>query len=146
VMAYKDEYEVARLLMDSKDRIEDTLGSQVESMTWNLHPPMLRSAGMDKKIRFTPQLRPAIAALKPMKRLRGTPLDLFGYAEVRKAERKLIDDYRSLIESLVPSLGSDLGRCVTLAGLVDQVRGFEGVKMRNLRAYESALATALASR
>jgi indolepyruvate ferredoxin oxidoreductase len=146
VMAYKDEYEVARLLMDSKERIEDSLGSQVESMTWNLHPPMLRTAGMDKKIRFTPQLKPAIAALKPLKRLRGTPLDVFGYAEVRKAERKLIGDYRSLVESLLPTLGSDHARCVSIAGLVDQVRGFEGVKMRNLRAYETALDTALAER
>jgi indolepyruvate ferredoxin oxidoreductase len=145
VMAYKDEYEVARLLMDSQERIEDSLGSSVESMTWNLHPPMLRSLGMDKKLKFTPRLKPAIAALKPLKKLRGTPLDVFGYAEVRKAERALIDNYRALIESLLPQLAVDHARCVHIAGLVDSVRGFEGVKMRNLRAYESTLAQALAS-
>ncbi len=145
VMAYKDEYEVARLLMDSQDRIEDSLGSPVESMTWNLQPPMLRSIGMDKKIKFTPRLKPAIAALKPLKRLRGTPFDVFGYAEVRKAERKLIDDYRALIESLLPTLASEHEGAVKIAGLVDQVRGFEGVKMRNLRAYEAQIADVVAS-
>lgn len=144
VMAYKDEYEVARLLMDSQDRIEDSLGSSVESMTWNLQPPMLRSLGMDKKLKFTPQMKPAIAALKPLKRLRGTPLDVFGYAEVRKAERKLIDDYRALVESLLSKLAADHATCVKIAGLVDRVRGFEGVKMRNLRAYEAELGEALA--
>ena len=144
VMAYKDEYEVARLLLNGRERVEEAYGSAIESMTWNLHPPMLRSAGVGKKIKFTQQMKPALAALKPMKRLRGTKVDPFGYATVRKAERKLIDDYRSLIESLLPSLGADQSHAVHVAGLVDQVRGYESVKMRNLAAYEATLAKATA--
>ena len=141
VMAYKDEYEVARLLLDGESRAESALGGPVESMTWNLHPPMLRSLGMDSKLKLGAWFRPALSSLKGMKRLRGTALDPFGRAEVRKAERKLIEDYVALVERLLPTLGTDAQRAARLAGLVDQVRGYEGVKMRNLRAYEAALAS-----
>jgi indolepyruvate ferredoxin oxidoreductase len=149
VMAYKDEYEVARLLVSGKDRIEWALGGPVESMSWNLHPPTLRAMGMKKKLVLGPWTKSSMVALAALKKVRGTPADLFGRGEVRKAERQLIEDYIALVDKLCGrlALGSDVGgaarevdEVVRVAGLVDQVRGFEGVKMRNLEAYRKALA------
>lgn len=144
VMAYKDEYEVARLLLDGgRERIEDALGKSAKSITWNLHPPMLRSAGMKKKLKFSESTKPALAALRPMKRLRGTALDPFGRAVVRKEERALIKEYRATVEALLPTLAVNSQRATRIAGLVDHVRGFEDVKMRKLAEYRSLLAAEL---
>lgn len=153
VMAYKDEYEVARLLVNGKDRVEWALGGPIESMSWNLHPPALRSMGMKKKLVLGPWSKPSMAALAALKKVRGTPADLFGRAEVRKAERQLIEDYIALVDKLcgrlgAGSTGADSAKtevaadAVRIASLVEQVRGFEDVKMRNLDAYRKALAAA----
>jgi indolepyruvate ferredoxin oxidoreductase len=146
VMAYKDEYEVARLLVEGQQRAEDALGGPIESMSWNLHPPVLRSAGMKSKLKMGPWSKPGLAALAKGKRLRGTALDPFGRSEMRRTERQLVDEYRTLVESLLPTLSSDAARATHLAGLIDRVRGYETVKERNVAAYRTELATELARR
>ena len=81
LMAYKDEYEVARLL--TKSTFEQQLGEmwdQVESIGYNLHPPILRALGWKKKLRLGQWFGGPLRVLAKLKSLRGTPLDLFGYA------------------------------------------------------------------
>ena len=143
VMAYKDEYEVARLLVGGKERAESALGSPVESVTWNLHPPSLRSLGMKSKLRLGPWSRPAMVTLAKMKRLRGTPLDPFGRSAMRRTERQLVGEYTGLIDSLLPTLSTDAQRAAEIAGLIEQVRGFESVKEKNLATYRTELEAAL---
>src|SRR5699024_1452588 len=81
LMAYKDEYEVARLAVDPEftaQIIEEWGEGAVAKL--KLHPPIFRAMGMKKKISIGPKAMPAMKALARMKRLRGTPLDVFGYA------------------------------------------------------------------
>ena len=141
LMAYKDEYEVARLLLDGRSHVRDVFGDGAK-VTWNLHPPALRSMGLKRKMKFRPWTAPAMKGLRSMKRLRGTALDPFGRAEVRRTERALIDEYTTLVRSLLPTLATDHARAVSIAGLADQIRGFESVKMRNVEQYRDAVAAA----
>ena len=146
-MAYKDEYEVARLLLDGGDQVERTFGEvgrDIEKVSWNLHPPMLRALGLERKLKLGPWARPMLAGLRSMKRLRGTKLDPFGRAEVRRIERRLVDEYVELVDELLPTLTSAPERAAHVAGLVDVVRGYEGVKLRNVETYQQALAEARA--
>jgi indolepyruvate ferredoxin oxidoreductase len=144
VMAYKDEYEVARLLSTGNERAEWALGGPVESATWNLHPPTLRAMGMGSKLKMGPWTKPVMRTLAAGKKLRGTAMDPFGRAGMRKTERALIDEYTSLVDQLIPMAATNPTKAITIAGLMDQVRGFESVKERNLVKYRAALATALA--
>ncbi len=147
LMAYKDEYEVARLLLDGGDQVERTFGEvgrDIEKVSWNLHPPMLRAMGLQRKLKLGPWARPTLAGLRSMKRLRGTKLDPFGRAEVRRVERRLVDEYVELVDELLPTLASAPERAAHVAGLVDVVRGYEGVKLRNVETYQQALAEARA--
>ena len=66
--------------------------------------------GLKRKIKFRPWTAPAMKSLRSMKRLRGTPLDPFGRAEVRRTERALIDEYVALVRSLLPTLATDHAR------------------------------------
>src|SRR5260370_1761103 len=87
LMAYKDEYEVARLL--TKPAFEQKtrdIWAAPESISYNLHPPMLRAFGLSKKMKFGPWFRTPLLILKSMKGLRATPLDIFGYASHRRHE------------------------------------------------------------
>ena len=143
VMAYKDEYEVARLLVDGKARAESALGGPIESLTWNLHPPSLRSMGMKNKLKLGPWSKPGLAVLAQGKRLRGTALDPFGRSAMRRTERQLVDEYTALLDSLLPTLPTDAARATSIAGLIDRVRGFESVKERNLADYRTELNAAL---
>jgi indolepyruvate ferredoxin oxidoreductase len=143
LMAYKDEYEVARLLLAGGDQVERTFG-EVDKVSWNLHPPMLRAMGLQRKLKLGPWARPALVSLRAMKRLRGTRLDPFGRAEVRRVERQLVRDYVDLIDELLPTLSTDASHATHVAGLVDVVRGYEGVKLRNVEVYGEALASARA--
>ena len=133
-MAYKDEYEVARLLLDGGAQVREVFGDGAKA-TWNLHPPALRSMGLKRKMKFRPWTAPVMKGLRSMKHLRGTSLDPFGRAEVRRTERALIDEYTALVRSLLPTLATDHARAVSIAGLADQIRGFESVKMRNVEQY-----------
>ena len=142
LMAYKDEYEVARLLLAGRDRVAEQFGDGAK-VTWNLHPPMLRSMGVGSKIRFGGWSKPVMGVLKAAKRLRGTPADPFGFAKVRRIERALVTEYTELVGQASEMLSSDHARAVRLVGLIDQVRGYESVKMRNVDKYRAALAAEL---
>ena len=129
--AYKDEYEVARLHLRPglhealRDAVGDYAGYRIL-----LHPPVLRALGLKRKISLGPLQQPALAVLKAIRRLRGTPLDLFGYAKVRRVERQLIVDYRALMEAELNALTpGTYERAVKLAQLPDVIRGYEEVKL-----------------
>ena len=137
LIAYKDEYEVARLHLRPglADALRDAVGD-VAGYRILLHPPALRALGMKRKISLGPFQRPALATLKALRRLRGTPFDVFGYAGVRRTERELIAEYRTLIETELDSLTpSTYDRAVRLARLPEVIRGYEEVKLAGVRAF-----------
>ena len=108
---------------------------------WNLHPPMLRALGMKNKIALGSWARPAMLALRAGRRVRGTWADPFRYAEVRKVERALIDEYVSLVQAVAPRLSSsNSAQAVELANLPDLVRGYEDIKLANVERYHSEMA------
>src|SRR2546423_7114760 len=107
-MAYKDEYEVARLLTSAT--FQSQLGDmwkQGESIGYNLHPPLLRALGWKKKLQLGQWFGKPLRLLAKMKVLRGSALDPFGYAAVRREERALIVWYRTLIEECLSRLTPD---------------------------------------
>jgi indolepyruvate ferredoxin oxidoreductase len=133
LMAYKDEYEVARLYSDPS--YMEALKNQFEGdfrLTFHLAPPLLTKPGPDGRIRkmtFGPWMMTAFKLLAKFKHLRGTALDVFGYSHERQLERQLIDDYRAAIESLLPTLSKDNhGLAVEIASLPEEIRGFGHVK------------------
>ena len=140
--AYKDEYEVARLL--TRPRSAEIAQASVpggSDLTFRLHPPMLKALGMDSKIGFRGVTQSALKALVPMKRLRGTALDPFGRAHVRRVERELLRHYRSTLHHVVADLSVDsYDRAVAFAEAPDLVRGYEDVKLRNVERYAVRLA------
>jgi indolepyruvate ferredoxin oxidoreductase len=137
-MAYKDEYEVARLLTDPAQ--QRAIAAQVPGArraTYNLHPPALRGAGMDHKITFGPRWRPVFRGLAKGRVLRGTAFDPFGYSRMRRIERALIDDYIALVGQLrrdLPELGA---KAAEIADTAELVRGYEDVKLRSLQEYRA---------
>ena len=139
--AYKDEYEVARLLTDSA--FADEVARQVPGgsrMTYKLHPPALKAMGRKNKVGFTPRSHVVLRGLARMKGLRGTPLDPFGYAKVRRLERRLVSHYEGMVDTLVAGLSAEsYERAVRIASLPDVVRGYEDVKLRNVATYVDAL-------
>ncbi|OBI40504.1 indolepyruvate ferredoxin oxidoreductase family protein [Mycobacterium sp. E796] len=136
-MAYKDEYEVARLLTDPTQM--RALTQQVPGarrVSFNLHPPTLRGAGLGHKITLGPMWRPVLRGLAKGRALRGTPFDPFGHTRIRRIERALIDDYVDLIGQLQPNLPKHRTElAATIADTADLVRGFEEVKLRGVQAY-----------
>jgi indolepyruvate ferredoxin oxidoreductase len=112
------------------------------TMTWNLYPPMLRSAGLGRKLRFGRWSVPLLATLRGMKGLRGTAVDPFGRARVRRTERALVEEYIDLVGEASAMLPARPDKAVELVGLIDQVRGYEGVKLANVEQYRLALADA----
>ncbi|HET8577523.1 MAG TPA: indolepyruvate ferredoxin oxidoreductase family protein [Methylomirabilota bacterium] len=146
LMAYKDEYEVARLHLEAAARaeLEARFGPAIR-VSWHLHPPILRALGWKKKIRFGSWFRPALRALSALKGLRGTPLDLFGYAEVRRVERELIGEYRRMVETALGRLRADThDTAVAIAELPDEIRGYERIKLDNVRRVRDRAAQLLA--
>jgi indolepyruvate ferredoxin oxidoreductase len=147
LMAYKDEYEVARLHLEAavEAELHARFGSEIRYY-WHLHPPLLRALGLKKKIRLGSWFRPAFGALRAMKGLRGTALDVFGYARVRREERALIAEYRGLIERALARLSpATHDTAVALGDLPDVIRGYEHIKLDNVRLFR-ARAAELAAR
>jgi len=136
LMAYKDEYEVARLHLHPRFHAETrALFAEPRRLVWHLHPPVLRALGLERKLAFGPWFTPALRMLRALRRLRGTPLDVFGYAAVRREERRLIGWYRRLVEEGLAHLAPEsYGFVVDLARLPDAIRGFEAIKLRNIAA------------
>jgi len=139
--AYKDEYEVARLLTDPA--FEARLAAEVPGGTglrYRLHPPTLKALGRQQKIAFGPWMRPVLQALARGKALRGTPLDPFGRAPIRQLERALRDEYRALVLRLAAELNADsYSTAVAAAEAADLVRGYEDVKLAGVRRYRARL-------
>ena len=147
LMAYKDEYEVARLMLDTDGMAEARrLAGPTGRIAWKLHPPMLRSLGMSEKLGVGSWGEPAIRALARAKRLRGTVADPFRWTEVRRVERALPGEYIDAIDRVLLRLDADnLDDAVTLAELPDLVRGYEEIKLDRVRDYRDRLAAASAT-
>ncbi|HUR51796.1 MAG TPA: indolepyruvate ferredoxin oxidoreductase family protein [Mycobacteriales bacterium] len=141
--AYKDEYEVARLL--TRPELLEEVQLQVPGatrVTYNLHPPALRGMGMDRKLALGAWSRPLLKATAKGRSLRGTRLDPFGRAHVRVVERELAASHTDLVERLTASLDAgSYPTAVAAAGASEQVRGFEDVKLRNVEKYRETLAS-----
>ena len=136
LMAYKDEYEVARLHLRPEvlASIEAELGEA--KVRYQLHPPLLRALGMQRKLSLGRWVEGLFRLLVTGRRLRGTPLDPFGYAKVRRTERSLVAEYRGMIERVARDLAPEgHERAVRIARLPDVVRGYEDVKLRNVERF-----------
>jgi indolepyruvate ferredoxin oxidoreductase len=147
LMAYKDEYEVARLSLDPQlaAMVEAEFGPGA-TVSYRLHPPVLRTLGLRRKIRLGPGFTPVFRLLRAMKVLRGTPLDPFGRTRVRRLERDLIGEYRAAVEDLLANLTADtLADCARIAALPDLVRGYEQIKIASADRYRTELHAALAA-
>jgi indolepyruvate ferredoxin oxidoreductase len=139
LMAYKDEYEVARLHLrpELSRTLADQFGEEAR-IAYQLHPPFLRYMGMKQKVSFGPWFKPGLQLLAAMRRLRGTPFDVFGQTAVRRLERALIVEYRNLIEQVLADLTPETyERAVKLANLPDLIRGYEEVKLKNVARYRA---------
>ena len=145
LMAYKDEYEVARLaLLDESQQSYRAVGGPDTKITYHLHPPMLRSMGIGSKIKFRRTGDPSFKALRAMKRLRGTKADPFGWATVRRVERAMVPEYEQAITTVLAQLtAANLHEAVEIASLPDQVRGYEHIKLARAESYRAELAQLL---
>jgi indolepyruvate ferredoxin oxidoreductase len=147
LLAYKDEYEVARLMTDADGlaAAREVAGKRGK-ISWKLHPPLLRAMGLSHKISIPGWAAPAIKLLAKGKRLRGTPLDPFGYAHVRRLERELPGEYVAAIDQALAVLSAEkLDDAVALAELPDLVRGYEEIKVRRVAHYRQRLREVLSS-
>ncbi|TAK48153.1 MAG: indolepyruvate ferredoxin oxidoreductase family protein [Xanthobacteraceae bacterium] len=131
IMAYKDEYEVARLLTDPvfEARVR-TLFPGFEAMAFNLQPPFARIFGLNRKVEFGSWFRIPLRLLARLRKLRGTILDPFMANPVRREERSLVAWYISLVETCARDLASaDKHVVAELLNLPDEIRGYESIKM-----------------
>ncbi|MCW8194763.1 indolepyruvate ferredoxin oxidoreductase family protein [Proteobacteria bacterium 005FR1] len=134
LMAYKDEYEVARLYAETD--FAKQIDRQFEGnykLSFNLAPPLLDwrkdASGRPRKMRFGAWMLPAFKLLAKMRFLRGTPFDVFALSHDRKLERKLLRDYVELLDTIKVKLRQDnLDAAISLARLPQEVRGFGPVK------------------
>ena len=139
LMAYKDEYEVARLHTDRAftERIAGMFEGDYK-LVHHLAPPLMAKRndhGELQKRPFGPWMRHAFALLARMKGLRGTPFDPFGRSTERKTERALVDEYRASIEELLASLtAASLSQAAEIARIPEEIRGYGHVKARHLEA------------
>jgi indolepyruvate ferredoxin oxidoreductase len=136
LMAYKDEYEVARLYVTGTflERARALFAEPDKTKMWyNFHPPILRALGWKRKIKLGTWFTPALRALAAAKVLRGTPFDAFGYAEIRRLERELIVWYTALCDRALDTAGAgNVAVAQQLLELSDAVRGYESVKLANV--------------
>jgi len=149
LMAYKDEYEVARLYSETSflDRVKSNFDGDRLRFEFHLAPPLLArrdsQTGEPKKMSFGPWMLKVFAALAKFKFLRGTMFDPFGYTAERKMERRLVADYEILLGEIVEQLTPSNHRmAVGLAMIPEKIRGFGPVKQRHLaaaKAEEAAL-------
>jgi indolepyruvate ferredoxin oxidoreductase len=139
-MAYKDEYEVARLYTDGEFLAK--LHRQFDGdfkLEFHLAPPLLAArderTGELKKRAYGPWMLRAFRLLARLRFLRGTPFDPFGHTKERRTERRLVAEYEALLDELLAGLERDNHAvAVELARLPAQIRGFGHVKERNLAA------------
>ncbi len=147
LMAYKDEYEVARLLLLPEGvAAAQRVGGAGAEVAWQLHPPLLKVLGMDSKMSIGTWAKPAFAALRRGKRLRGTRLDPFGRTEMRRIEAALPGEFLDTMATVYASLAPDrLDGAVLIAGLPDGIRGYEDLKLRRVGEYRARVRDELAT-
>ncbi len=138
LLAYKDEYEVARLHTDTgfKRKVESAFEGKVK-VKYNLAPPIFSKqdpeTGEMRKKEYGPWMYGAFKLLAKLKGLRGTALDIFGYTEERKMERQLIADYETDVAEILKRLNHEShALCVELASIPEDIRGFGHVKLAHL--------------
>jgi indolepyruvate ferredoxin oxidoreductase len=141
LMAYKDEYEVARLYADDSfaKQVKNELGGERLRLNVHLAPPLLarvnKTTGEPKKMTFGPWIFPVFKLLARFKFLRDTAFDPFGYSAERKTERALVRDYETMLDEVLAKLNPDNHHvAVGLAAIPEKIRGFGHVKMRHLKA------------
>ncbi|MEL6417497.1 MAG: DUF6537 domain-containing protein, partial [Pseudomonadota bacterium] len=131
---YKDEYEVARLHLATRDKAAEAFDGDIK-VTYHLAPPLLSRMGPEGrplKRQFGPWIERGFRMLARMKRLRGTPLDVFGYSAERKMERALIRQYEKDMKEVLQTVTPETRDAVlALAELPLQIRGFGPVKAAN---------------
>src|SRR5438477_1253210 len=155
LLAYKDEYEVARLYTDGhfEKQIRDHFDGDFK-MSFNLAPPILSSGkdalGRPRKRAFGPWLMPVFRLLAKMRFLRGTTFDIFGYSADRKLERDLIEGYEKDVAYVLSVLSPlTLDTAIEILSLPDRIRGFGPVKEKSVqdaKARYAQLAQDLANR
>jgi len=151
LMAYKDEYEVARLYTgeDFAKQVRATFGGDKLRLHFHLAPPLLsprdKVTGLPKKLSFGPWMMSAFRIMAKFKSLRGTAFDPFGYSAERRTERALIADYEALLGEIVERLTPENhALAVGLAAIPEKIRGYGYVKARNLKAAKADEAALLA--
>jgi indolepyruvate ferredoxin oxidoreductase len=140
LMAYKDEYEVARLYASeifSKQLRENFSGKF--TLQFHMAPPLLslfsKRSVRPRKYALPGWILPVFSGLAKLKFLRATPFDIFGYTSERKVERELIEHYVQTAEHMLENIGAEnLPIAVEIAALPQMIRGFGEVKMRNIEA------------
>jgi indolepyruvate ferredoxin oxidoreductase len=141
LLTYKDEYEVARLhLKADYDRVARNLGIEgAYSVTYHLHPPVLRRLGVQKKVPLGRSYEFAFRALRGMRRFRGTAFDVFGWDRDRRMERSLIDEYEQLVDE---DLGSSLSydSLVRIAESPMSIKGYGSIKERAVAQWRGDIA------
>ncbi len=150
VLAYKDEYEVARL--HSSPEFVESLKQQFEGdfrIAFNLAPPLLAKkdelTSEPRKKEYGAWLLPAFRILAKLKVLRGTPLDVFGYTAERKMERGLIARYEQTVDEILRHGNSRNYRFVLRAAtMVEKLRGYGHVKERNFKSIDAEWTSAVA--
>ncbi|HEX3510986.1 MAG TPA: indolepyruvate ferredoxin oxidoreductase family protein [Solirubrobacteraceae bacterium] len=137
LLAYKDEYEVARLHLDARERVrrEREFGADAKVRIL-LQPPLLRALGLQRKIRVGAWAVPLLRGLRAGRRVRGHWYDPFSHTEVRRVERALIAEYEELTDAALALLG-DGNRDTVLALLraPEEIRGYEQIKLGNVERY-----------
>ncbi|TMR11472.1 indolepyruvate ferredoxin oxidoreductase family protein [Nonomuraea turkmeniaca] len=146
LMAYKDEYEVARLHLDPAEqaRREREFGADAV-VTVLLHPPALRAMGMKRKIKVRRSAGVLFRGLRAARVLRGTAFDVFGRAQVRRVERELVGEYRDLVRAALTRLTPATADTVAeIAGLPELIRGYEDIKLARVAEFRERARTTLA--
>ena len=149
LMAYKDEYEVARLYTNGafEKQVKTQFDGERLRYEFHLAPPLLarrdKTTGLPRKMNFGPWLLPVFRLLAKMRFLRGTALDPFGYSIERRTERQLVEDYKAMLDEVIAKLTPENHHlAVGLAAIPEKIRGFGHVKQRHFvaaKADEAAL-------
>jgi indolepyruvate ferredoxin oxidoreductase len=140
LMAYKDEYEVARLYSNGAFLRQAAAAFDGElRFTFHLAPPLLArrdpATGEPRKMTFGPWMMKAFGWLAKLKFLRGTAFDPFGRTEERRTERRLVADYEAMLDEVLPKLTpANHHLAVGIAAISEKIRGFGHVKLRHLAA------------
>ncbi|MGH7684906.1 MAG: DUF6537 domain-containing protein [Vulcanimicrobiaceae bacterium] len=140
LLAYKDEYEVARLYTSGE--FAATIRSEfprARRVRYHFHPPLLRSLGLKHKVKLGGWFTPALHVLRAMRWVRGTPLDLFGATRIRRVERALAADFEEFFSRLDGDLPQRYEALIAIAEAAELVCGYEDIKLENVRKYLAEL-------